>query len=61
MLVYEASHGRRPAVLTTIMDVVGPDPMAGAGQAEPTPVAASARRRLRGGRVLSNLEEMEEM
>lgn len=61
MLVYESSHGRRRAVLTTIMDVVGPDPIAGVDQAEPTPVAASVRRRLQGGRALSNLEEIEDM
>jgi hypothetical protein len=61
MLVYESSHGRRRAVLTTIMDVVGPDPIAGVDQAEPTPVVASVRRRLQGGRPLSNLEEIEDM
>jgi hypothetical protein len=53
MLVYEASHRRRRAVLTALMDVVGPDPMPDAEQPEQTPLAASVRRRLRGGRAAS--------
>jgi hypothetical protein len=53
MLVYEASHRRRRAVLTALLDVVGPDPMPDAEQPEQTPVAGSARRRLRGGRAPS--------
>jgi hypothetical protein len=48
MLVYEASHQRRRAVLTAIMDVVGPDSMPGTEQPEPTAAAGSVRRRLRG-------------
>jgi hypothetical protein len=53
MLVYEASHRRRRAVLTALMDVVGPDPMPDAEQPEQSPVTGSARRRLRGGRAPS--------
>jgi hypothetical protein len=53
MLVYEASHRRRRAVLTALLDVVGPDPMPDAEHPEQTPVAGSARRRLRGGRAPS--------
>jgi hypothetical protein len=49
MLVYEASHRRRRAVLTAIIDVVGPDAMPDTQQAE-QPAAAPARRRLRSGR-----------
>jgi hypothetical protein len=56
MLVYEASHRRRRAVLTALMDVVGPDPRPDAEQpeqpeqTEQTSVAGSVRQRLRGGR-----------
>jgi hypothetical protein len=53
MLVYEASHRRRRAVLTALMDVVGPSQMPDAEQPEQTPVAGSVRRSLRGGRAPS--------